>query len=68
VARAPAADGHNQICFGAHPIAGIDLTTNESVSDVPGQVSAMPRAEHCPGHPDQGSTVPPKRDRRDKRR
>jgi transposase InsO family protein len=39
--RPRGADGHYQICFGAHPIAGIDLTTNESVSDVPEQVSAM---------------------------
>jgi transposase InsO family protein len=34
-------DGHYVICFGAHAIATIDLTSNETVSDVPEQVSAM---------------------------
>ena len=34
-------DGHYGIFFGAHQIANIDLTQNESVGDVSGQVSAM---------------------------
>jgi transposase InsO family protein len=39
--RPRSADGHYTICFGAHEIATIDLTSPKSVSDVPEQVSAM---------------------------
>jgi len=35
------AGGQYQICFGAHPIAGIELTTSERIRGVPEQVSAM---------------------------
>lgn len=31
-------DGHYAVCFGARPIATIDLTKNQTVSDVPEQV------------------------------
>jgi transposase InsO family protein len=34
-------DGHYAICFGAHEIASIDLTSEKSVSHVPEQVSTM---------------------------
>lgn len=34
-------DGHYAICFGAREIARIDLTSSESVGDVPEQVSAI---------------------------
>ena len=34
-------DGQYRICFGAHQIATIDLTTNECVGDVSEQVSVM---------------------------
>jgi hypothetical protein len=39
--RARSPDGHYAICFGAREIAGIDLTRQQSVSDVPEHVSAM---------------------------
>ena len=34
-------DGQYGVCFGAHQIATIDLTSKESVGDVPEQVSVM---------------------------
>lgn len=39
--RPLAPDGHHGIYFGAHRIAAIDLTSNESVGDVSEQVSVM---------------------------
>ena len=39
--RPLAPDGQYGVFFGAHPIATIDLTSNESVGDVSEQVSAM---------------------------
>jgi putative transposase len=34
-------DGHYAVCFGAHEIATIDLTTTKGVGDVPEQASAI---------------------------
>jgi transposase InsO family protein len=39
--RPDSADGHYTVCFGAHPVATIDLTQTKCVGDVSGQVSAM---------------------------
>lgn len=39
--RPRSTDGHYSICFGAHELATIDLTNNECVGDVSGQVSVM---------------------------
>jgi putative transposase len=39
--RARNGDGQYAICFGAHPIATIDLTNSKSVGDVSEQVSVM---------------------------
>jgi hypothetical protein len=39
--RPRSTDGLYSVCFGAHEVATIDLTKDECVGDVPGQVSAM---------------------------